>query len=226
MRIICEGKDSVEYTYLVCDDDVYGKVYNTEYDYYRWEVVECPSCSKVNVLQHSSLAASEYFTGRNGETSIRPTVTDFLYPLSDPYKEKPLELKIINEVIERAIADVEASIHENKAISGVDRIHAALHGYFRLVCATENIPYTKLDNIVQLFRLLRYNHPKLQNTVNPRYINDFLQSVATIIDRINPIRNDASLAHGNENLLENDEALFYIDVVRLLIRYLDKKLMS
>ena len=216
MRIICQGTESVPYTWLFDNDPVHGEIYNTDYDYYTWKVLKCLSCSKVNVLQRFSSGEWEAFEER----------IDFLYPSPDPHKDKPLELKISNEVIEQAIADVEASIHENRTISGVDRIHTALHSYFRLVCINEDISYNKNDDIYKLFKLLHNNHPKLQSATNQLYINEFLNSVANMLNKLNPIRNHTSLAHANESLLEKDEALFYINVVRLLIRYLDKKLMS
>ncbi len=44
------------------------------------------------------------------------------------------------------------------------------------------------------------------------------------MDSLNPIRNHASLAHPNENLLDKDEAMLFINVVRTLLQYLDEKL--
>jgi Abortive infection C-terminus len=73
--------------------------------------------------------------------------------------------------------------------------------------------------------LLCQCHPKLQSvTGNSTKINPLLQSFAGIIDSLNPIRNHASLAHPNENLLDKDEAMLFINVVRTLLQYLDEKL--
>ncbi len=216
MRIICQGTESVPYTWLFDNDPVHGEIYNTDCDDYTWEVLKCLSCSKVNVLQRFSSGEWEAFEER----------IDFLYPSPDPHKDKPLELRIMNDVIEQLITDVEDSIHKNKPINGVDRIHTSLHTYLKEACANENIPYPENDNIHKLFKLLLKRHPKLQNTVDQPYVSNFLNSVANMTSQLDPIRNYTSLAHGNKNLLENDEALFYIDVVRLVIRYLHKKLMS
>lgn len=181
--------------------------------------MKCLACSRINILQYSSSSLWEYTL--DGETFIRPTNTDILYP--HQISEKPLELKISNEVIERAIADVEVLILSRGAVSGVDRIHTALHGYLRAICIRENLVYNKDDSIVKLFKLLRQQHPKLQST-RTQDIDRLLQSFAGILDSLNPIRNHASMAHPNENVLEKDEALFFINVVRTLLRYIDGKL--
>ncbi|WP_372358957.1 abortive infection family protein [Xanthomonas axonopodis] len=43
------------------------------------------------------------------------------------------------------------------------------------------------------------------------------------IDSLNPARNHGSLAHPNEALLENDEAVLVINAARAIFQYLDKK---
>ncbi len=215
MRIICEGEDS----YFVGDEEG-DEEYGGDDVYHKWQILKCFACSGINIVQYSSSSLWEYTL--DGETFIRPTNTDILYP--HQINEKPLELKISNEVIERAIADVEVLILSRGAVSGVDRIHTALHGYLRAICIRENIVYSKDDSIVKLFKLLRQQHPKLQSTDRTQDIDRLLQSFAGILDSLNPIRNHASMAHPNENVLERNEALLFINVVRTLLRYIDEKL--
>lgn len=214
MKVICEGEDS-----WTMGDERYG----WDDTHYKWQILKCLACSSVNIIQYSSSSLWEYPNPRDyGETDVRPTYTDILYP--HQIAEKPLELKISTEAIERAIADMEVLISSRGAVSGVDRIHTALHGYLRAICIGENITYSKDDSIVKLFKLLRQQHPKLQSTGRTD-IDRLLQSFAGILDSLNPIRNHASMAHPNENTLEKDEALLVINVVRTLLRYLDAKLM-
>jgi hypothetical protein len=139
-------------------------------------------------------------------------------PVSTP------EPKITTAVVERAISDMEALIQTSDAVSGVDRIHTALHGYLRAVCASECIPHSNDDSITKLFKLLRQHHPALQNFgVHSHDTERILQSLATIIDALNPIRNKASLAHPNEDLLDEDEAMLVINAARTLLHYLNNK---
>lgn len=132
--------------------------------------------------------------------------------------------KITTAVVERAISDMEALIQTSGAVSGVDRVHTVLHGYLRAVCASEGIPYSEDDGITRLFKLLRQHHPALQNLgVHSHDTERILQSLATIMDALNPIRNKASLAHPNEDLLDKDEAMLVINAARTLLHYLNAK---
>lgn len=135
------------------------------------------------------------------------------------------EPRISSAVVERAIGDVEALIQTSDAVSGVDRIHTALHGYSRAVLDKENVAYERDASMTRLFRLLRQHHSALRNLgARSRDIERVLQSSASIMDALNPIRNRASVAHPNEDLLEKDEAMLVINVARTLLHYLDAKL--
>jgi hypothetical protein len=135
MRIVCEGEDS----YVVGDVEQYGG--DDVHD--KWQVVKCPVCCEINVLQHSSSSLWDYEI--DDETFPSPVYTTFLYPSLE--KEKPLYLKISNQAVEQAIADVEALIPTTGAVSGVDRIHTALHGYLGLVCVQADIEFSKKTTV-------------------------------------------------------------------------------
>lgn len=142
-------------------------------------------------------------------------------PVSSP------DPKINSAIVERAIGDVEALIQASGAVSGVDRIHTALHGYLRAVCDAENIVCGKDDSMTKLFKLLRQYHPALHNLgARSQDIERILQSSASIMDALNPIRNNASVAHPNEDLLDKEEAMLVINVTRTLLHYLDAKFVA
>lgn len=132
--------------------------------------------------------------------------------------------KITSAVVERAITDVETLLNTNSAVSGVDRIHTALHGYLRAVCDQEKIGYQKDEGMAKLFKLLRQHHPALQNIGSrSQDIERVFHSFAIILDALNPIRNNASVAHPSNDLLEKDEAMLVINAARTLLHYLDSK---
>lgn len=133
-------------------------------------------------------------------------------------------LKTTKIVVEHAINDIETLIKSNNAISGVDRIHTALHGYLQALCDRDEIQYRRDDNMARLLKLLRQNHPSLKN-VGPQSqdIERILNSFSNILDALNPIRNNASIAHPNEYLIEKDEAILIINVARTLLFYLEAK---
>ena len=132
--------------------------------------------------------------------------------------------KITSAVVAQAISDTEALLQAGTAVSGIDRIHTTLHGYLRAVCDEAGIQYSKDDSITKLFRLTKQQHPALQN-LGPRSqdIEKVLQAFSSVMDALNPIRNNASVAHPNETLLAKEEAELVINAARTLMHYLDAK---
>lgn len=133
--------------------------------------------------------------------------------------------QITSAVVEQAIKDIEILVQSGQPISCVDRIHTALHGYLRVICDTAKIAYQKDDSMTRLFRLLRQQHPAFVD-LGPRTneIERILNSFANILDALNPVRDHASEAHPNENLLGKNEALLIINVGRTLLHYIDAKI--
>jgi hypothetical protein len=133
--------------------------------------------------------------------------------------------KATREVVVRAIADAERLIGTTGATSGVDRVHTALHGHLLALCESNGIETAPDAGLTAVFKTLRAGHPKLQEQ-GPRYqdIRKVLNSSAAIFDALDPVRNRASVAHPNEDLLAEPEAMLVINVGRTLLNYLDAKL--
>ena len=73
------------------------------------------------------------------------------------------QLKITSDVVERALSDFEALARsKGGAVSGVDRVHTALHGYFEAVCSEAHIAIIPDSSTTALFSLIRQHHPALQ----------------------------------------------------------------
>jgi hypothetical protein len=134
-------------------------------------------------------------------------------------------LKVISAVVERALNDAEKLIGITGAPSGVDRVHTALHGYLIQACVEANIATASDPSLTQLFKLLRTHHPAFRD-LGPRSedIGRVLNSLASVVDALNPVRNKASVAHPNANLLADPEAMLVINTVRTLLHFLDSKL--
>lgn len=132
---------------------------------------------------------------------------------------------ITSEVVSRAISDADLLLRSSGATSGVDRIHTALHGYLMAACHNAGISYPDDASTTVLLKVLRSSHPKLAD-LGPRSkdIERVLNSCSSILDAMNPLRNRASVAHPNHELLKREEALLIINVGRTLIIYLDAKL--
>lgn len=71
---------------------------------------------------------------------------------------------------------------------------------------------------------MRQHHPIFAEQRDNTEVNKILKSISTIIDSINTIRNKSSIAHPNEVLLDESEAILAINCSRSLLHYLDSKL--
>lgn len=144
---------------------------------------------------------------------------------SEPRPVSSPSLAITSDTVERALADCEQLIHSRGATSGVDRIHTAFHGYLRAVCSKSGLAVPNGASITQLFKAIREHHPSFSGQ-GPRSsdIDRVIKSMANIIDSLNPLRNEATLAHPNEAVLEEAEAMLVINGVRTLLSYLNAKL--
>lgn len=138
---------------------------------------------------------------------------------------KSLNPQITSEVVERAINDAETLIATNGAISGIDRVHTTLHGYVKAVCDKAKIGYGDDPSMTDLFKVLRERHPRFRE-LGPREndINQVLRALGAIMAALNPVRNRASVAHPNDALLEEPEAMLVINAARTILHYLDAKL--
>lgn len=134
-------------------------------------------------------------------------------------------LEITSATVERALSDFEALFHsKGGAVSGVDRIHTALHAYLEAVCDEASIPHDKSAGTTALFQLIRQQHPKIQTHPPGVEADRMLRGLAQIIDALNPVRNRKSMAHPNEDLLDEPEAMLAVNSVRTLLHYLNRKL--
>ena len=131
---------------------------------------------------------------------------------------------ITSDVVERALADAERLIATQGATSGVDRVHTALHGYLRALASDTGLHTPQDASVTDLFKALREQHPLLRPR-GPRQgdIDRIMGALATILHVLNPVRNRASVAHPNETLLEEAEAMLVINSIRTVLHYLDAR---
>lgn len=136
-----------------------------------------------------------------------------------------VDLQVSSDAVRRALADVAVLIERSGPISAVDRLHTAMHGYMKALCAA--LPVRPADDagINALFKLLREHHPALnQPGPHGETTTKFLRPLMGIMDAMNPARNWGSLAHPNEELLGKDEAMLIVNASRAVFQYLNAKL--
>lgn len=134
--------------------------------------------------------------------------------------------KTTSEVVDRALADAERLISSRGgAISAVDRAHTAFHGYLRDICRDASIPFAEDAGITALFGLIRQQHAAFTGTTSSgEPVHKLLRPMASIIDALDPVRNQRSMAHPNPVLLDEPEAMLTVNAIRTLLHYISSKL--
>lgn len=129
-----------------------------------------------------------------------------------------------SETVRRALDDADNLMRTSGPQSAVDRLHTAMHGYLLSLCDDAGIAHGDRPTMNQLFKALRAEHPSLTNLgVRSDDVAKMLGSMATILDALNPVRNNASMAHPNSSLVGEAEAVLVINTVRTLLTYLEAK---
>lgn len=130
-----------------------------------------------------------------------------------------------SEVVKRALQDADHLLHASGAVSALDRVHTALHGYLRDVCVRSHLTVAGGATVAQLFKELRNKHPKFvaMNQHDPQ-VDNVLASLAGAVTALNTLRNNASVAHPNQVLLSEPEAMLMVNLVRTLFNYLEARL--
>jgi hypothetical protein len=101
----------------------------------------------------------------------------------------------------------------------IKRLHAA--------CSATGVDAAANAAMTDLIKSLKQQHPSLRDLGAHRAaILKVLRSLATILDALNPARNRGSLAHRNDVLLDESNAVLFDNAARTALQYLDAKLNS
>jgi Abortive infection C-terminus len=134
---------------------------------------------------------------------------------------------VTSDVVTRAIDDAEALLRTTGAVSGVDRMHTAFHGFLRALCDQVGIACAADASITALYKTIRENHPGLRDLgAHSEHVDRIVKSFASAVDSLNTLRNHASIAHPNAVLLDREEAYLYVNAVRTLMAYIDAKVID
>jgi hypothetical protein len=135
-----------------------------------------------------------------------------------------VELAEASAVVRRALEDVDVLMRTSGPQSAVDRVHTAMHGYLLRLCDEAEIERSDRPTMNQIFKALRATHPALADMgARGEDVSRVLGSLATILDALNPVRNNASVAHPNDELIGEAEALLIINTVQTMLSYFERK---
>lgn len=136
-----------------------------------------------------------------------------------PQVEIPI-IKKPSETMKMALEDAELLFKEHGADRAYDRVHTAFHSYLRSVCTEKHINFNKQDSISDLYKKISDNL-KINNNVTYSNVEPLLKTIGSILGHLDNMRNNHSLAHGNEKLLLENNARFLINLIKSTMGYLE-----
>ncbi len=131
----------------------------------------------------------------------------------------------VNENIHQALEDAELLLQKVGPQRAYDRVHTALHASLKQMCGNHGIASnTTNDNVPGLLSLITAHLKSLPDDGRNEEVFKMLRSAAAILHGINNLRNNFSMAHPTEKLLNEADARFAINLVRSIMTYVDELL--
>ncbi|TYS87721.1 abortive infection family protein [Rossellomorea aquimaris] len=136
------------------------------------------------------------------------------------------ELKHDIEFVKEVLQQADTLISKHSYSSAVDRSHTAIHGYLKALCDEQNITFSEQNVKIQdMWSKLKTDHPSFNIEVreHQRPINQTVNAIGKFLENMNDIRNRHGFSHPNEDIIEENEAKFIINLSRVLLYYIDSK---
>ena len=163
---------------------------------------------------------------RSSRVEFKPTVESWI-SLLESHTNVQVQRTVIpaSEVVELALRDAENLIQTSGPVSAVDRMHTALHGLLKYICVNAGVTLAQDASLNTALKKARECDPRLHPT-GPRAeeISRIIQSMASAMDAISVIRNNASPAHPNQDLVGVDEARLAVNATRTMFVYISSKI--
>ncbi len=125
-----------------------------------------------------------------------------------------------DQTLKTAIEEFRAGIQSGKYLPCVDRLHTAFHAFLKKKALDSQCTLTGNEGITKIYSILRQSRDLSES---PR-VDKILKAIATIVNEFNETRNHNSLAHPNQELLSEDDALFVVNCMSAVFHFLNAKL--
>jgi hypothetical protein len=130
----------------------------------------------------------------------------------------------LNETLRMAVSDATTLMAQGKYSSCIDRVHTALHGYLRVrLDELGNDEYSEDDSIMRLFNLLYREWEEVEDNNINKMMLKVLRSASASLEALNNIRNDYSLAHPNNCIIGEPEAIFILGIMESIVNYMETR---
>ncbi len=124
--------------------------------------------------------------------------------------------------VQRVVEDAEVFIREGRYESAVDRVHTAFHGYLRQLLTEHSEVYGADDSLSALYSKL---HGFYGGSIQPTDVGDrvktILRSAGGMINTVNELRNNNTIAHPNGQLIQARGAQLVIRLVNAIVDYIE-----
>ena len=163
-----------------------------------------------------------------GYANRRAYISQLFAPLLKQLREsdEPEDVDFIrietqSGAVQKAIEDAHVFIREGKYDSAVDRVHTAFHGYLRYLLQEHGSNNLGEESLPGLFAKLHsyYEGHILPTSIGGR-IKMILRSAGAMINAINELRNNNTVAHPNGQLIQEREAKLVIRLVSAVLEYI------
>uniref|UniRef100_UPI000374FE3E abortive infection family protein n=1 Tax=Alkalibacillus haloalkaliphilus TaxID=94136 RepID=UPI000374FE3E len=174
-----------------------------------------------DLMEEGIITASEYKNKENLHEKISKCITELRGEVIEQG-----ELKHNIAFVREALNQAETLIKNHSYSSAVDRAHTAIHGYLKELCVQQGIIFERTDvNIQEMWSKLKTDHPSFNIDVKKHHkpVNQTVNVVSKFLNSMNDIRNKHGYSHPNEDIIEEKEAMFIINLSRVLLHYLDSK---
>jgi hypothetical protein len=131
--------------------------------------------------------------------------------------------QISSRTVQLALVDADRLLTAGSAVSAVDRVHTALMGYLRLLCERDSIEFAETDGASTLLKKLFKTDPATTISPHASHSLKVLRSAGAILDSFETIRNRGTVAHANDELLDEPEAALLVNIARSIFHYLDRR---
>ena len=209
-------EDNVEYSYQ--------KRHLAILDYAERAGFEYPI--KANTLAEWWIEVKTYSTYAERREYISSLVSPLLKTLRESDDNSvPVNFQQIakkSEIIQKAVEDANVFIREGKYDSSMDRVHTALHGYLRELLVEHKIAFKEDDSLPALFtKLYHYYSNSIQPVAVGERVKGILRSASGMINAVNELRNNNTIAHPNGQLIQAREAHLVIRLVNAVVDYIE-----
>lgn len=124
--------------------------------------------------------------------------------------------------IQKAVEDAEVFIRDGRFDSALDRVHTAFHGYLRQLLTEHSIAYGADDGLPALFAKLHgFYGSFIQPADVAERVKNILRSAGGMINAVNELRNNNTIAHPNGQLIRKREAQLVIRLVNAVVDYIE-----